>query len=161
MSAKPVLLILVGSDMSVMDALQSCGRPFSGRAAKMTVHPLHQADVQAMTGLDAVEAVDALLITGGFPEIIQSWRPGMGCRDFLREKWSRSRPAGASTTPWCGTCPPCPVPSRTRRWWRCPAVVLRTICLLRRIGVRRTLFAPGSGQGNREGGDAAGFTPAG
>ncbi|MFD9302445.1 ATP-binding protein [Streptomyces sp. NPDC060048] len=85
LSAKPVLLIPVGSDMSVMEALQSYGRPFFGRAAKMTVQPLHLADVQAMTGLDAAEAVDALLITGGFPEIVQSWPPGMGRRDFLRE----------------------------------------------------------------------------
>lgn len=85
LSAKPVLLILVGSDMSVMEALQSYGRPFFGRAAKMVVQPLHLADVQTMTGLDAAEAVDALLITGGFPEIVQSWRPGMGRGDFLRE----------------------------------------------------------------------------
>lgn len=85
LSAKPVLLVLVGSDMSVMEALQSYGRPFFGRAAKMTVRPLHLADVQAMTGLDAADAVDALLITGGFPEIVQSWRRGMGRGDFLRE----------------------------------------------------------------------------
>ncbi|MGW3563282.1 ATP-binding protein [Streptomyces sp. NPDC000941] len=85
LSAKPVLLILVGSDMSVMEALQSYGRPFFGRAAKMTVRPLHLADVQAMTSLGAADAVDALLITGGFPEIVQSWRSGMGRTDFLRE----------------------------------------------------------------------------
>ncbi|THA70381.1 ATP-binding protein [Streptomyces sp. A0958] len=85
LSAKPVLLVLVGSDLSVMEALQSYGRPFFGRAAKMTVQPLHLADVQAMTGLDAAEAVDALLITGGFPEIVQSWRPGTSPGDFLRE----------------------------------------------------------------------------
>ncbi|MFK4270814.1 ATP-binding protein [Streptomyces milbemycinicus] len=85
LSAKPVLLILVGSDMSVMEALQSYGRPFFGRAAKITVRPLHLADVQAMTSLDAADAVDALLITGGFPEIVQSWRPGTGRTDFLRE----------------------------------------------------------------------------
>ncbi|MER6089584.1 ATP-binding protein [Streptomyces bluensis] len=84
LSAKPVLLILVGSDMSVMEALQSYGRPFFGRATKMTVQPLHLGDVQAMTGLDAADAVDALLITGGFPEIVQSWRPGMSRTDFLR-----------------------------------------------------------------------------
>ncbi|WP_424644137.1 ATP-binding protein [Embleya sp. AB8] len=85
LSAKPVLLVLVGSDMSVMEALQSYGRPFFGRAAKMTVRPLHLADVQAMTGLDAADAVDAQLITGGFPEIVQSWRQGMSRVDFLRE----------------------------------------------------------------------------
>lgn len=71
--------------MSVMEALQTHGRPFFGRARKMTVQPLHLGDVQAMTGLDAAEAVDALLITGGFPEIVQSWRPGMDRADFLRE----------------------------------------------------------------------------
>ncbi|MEU9878279.1 ATP-binding protein [Streptomyces phaeochromogenes] len=84
LSAKPVLLVLVGSDTSVMEALQSYGRPFFGRAAKMTVQPLNLADVRAMTQLDAAGSVDAQLITGGFPEIVQSWRQGMGRTDFLR-----------------------------------------------------------------------------
>ncbi|PGH48824.1 DUF234 domain-containing protein [Streptomyces sp. Ru87] len=85
LSAKPVLLVLVGSDMSVMESLQTYGRPFFGRAAKMTVRPLHLADVQAMTGLSAAEAVDALLITGGFPELVQTWRPGLSRAEFLAE----------------------------------------------------------------------------
>ncbi|MEW1925614.1 hypothetical protein [Streptomyces sp. NPDC088360] len=51
----------------------------------MTVHPLHLADVQAMTRLEAADAVDALLITGGFPEIVQSWQPGMSRVDFLED----------------------------------------------------------------------------
>ncbi|WP_182885941.1 ATP-binding protein [Microbispora sp. H10885] len=85
LSAKPVLLILVGSDLSVMEALQSYGRPFFGRAAKMTVQPLHPADVAVMTGLNAAEAIDAYLITGGFPEVVQAWRPGMSRVDYLRE----------------------------------------------------------------------------
>ncbi|MFF4631817.1 ATP-binding protein [Streptomyces griseorubiginosus] len=84
LSSKPVLLLLVGSDVSVMESLQSYGRPFFGRATKMTVRPLNLADVQAMTELDAADAVDAQLITGGFPEIVQSWRPGMSRTDFLR-----------------------------------------------------------------------------
>ncbi|HEY9439830.1 MAG TPA: ATP-binding protein [Streptomyces sp.] len=84
LSSKPVLLLLVGSDMSVMEALQSYGRPFFGRATRMTVRPLNLADVQAMTGLGAAEAVDAQLITGGFPEIVQSWQQGMSRTDFLR-----------------------------------------------------------------------------
>ncbi|WP_182875355.1 ATP-binding protein [Microbispora sp. H10670] len=85
LSEKPVLLILVGSDLSVMEALQSYGRPFFGRAAKMTVQPLHPADVAVMTGLNAAEAIDAYLITGGFPEVVQAWRPGMSRVDYLRE----------------------------------------------------------------------------
>lgn len=85
LSAKPVLLVLVGSDLSVMEALQSYGRPFFGRAVKMTVQPLHPADVAVMTGLNAAEAIDAYLVTGGFPEVVQSWRPGMSRVDYLRE----------------------------------------------------------------------------
>ncbi|MEU4313081.1 DUF234 domain-containing protein [Nocardia sp. NPDC024068] len=88
LSAKPVLLLLVGSDLSVMEALQSRDRPFFGRATKMTVQPLHLADVQEMTDLSPAEAVDALLITGGFPEIIQSWRPGSSRPEFLAEALS-------------------------------------------------------------------------
>lgn len=85
LSAKPLLLLLVGSDMSVMETLQSHGRPFFGRAAKMTVHPLHLADIQTMTALDPADAVDALLITGGFPEIVQAWTPGTSRSQFLQE----------------------------------------------------------------------------
>lgn len=85
LSAKPILLILIGSDLSVMTALQSHDRPFFGRAATMTIRPLHLGDVAEMTGLDATEAVDALLITGGFPEIVASWRSGMSRVEFLRE----------------------------------------------------------------------------
>lgn len=90
LSARPVFLILVGSDLSVMEALQTHGRPFFGRAAKMTINPLNLFDVQAATGLDPAESVDALLITGGFPEIVQAWRPGMSRRDYLRHQLSSS-----------------------------------------------------------------------
>lgn len=44
--------------MSVMAALQSYGRPFFGRAAKMIVQPVCLADVTVMTGLEA-EAVSS------------------------------------------------------------------------------------------------------
>lgn len=86
LSAKPVLLVLVGSDLSVMEALGSYGRPFFGRAVRMMVNPLHLADVHAMTGLPAAESVDALLITGGFPEVVQAWEPGMDRGEYLRQE---------------------------------------------------------------------------
>lgn len=88
LSARPVMLILVGSDLSVMEALTTYGRPFFGRAPKMTVRPLHLGDVAAMTGLNAADAVDALLLTGGFPEIVQSWGQGASPAKFLRESVS-------------------------------------------------------------------------
>ncbi|WP_024804465.1 ATP-binding protein [Nocardia sp. BMG51109] len=85
LSAKPVLLVLVGSDLSVMEALQSHDRPFFGRATKMTVRPLDPAAVQEITELSAAEAIDAQLITGGFPELVQSWGAGRSRIEFLRE----------------------------------------------------------------------------
>ncbi|MBG0825068.1 ATP-binding protein [Planomonospora sp. ID91781] len=84
LSGRPILLLLVGSDLSVMEALQEYGRPFFGRAAHMTVKPLDLGDVADMTGLAAADAVDALLITGGFPEVLRSWEPGMDRTAFLR-----------------------------------------------------------------------------
>ncbi|MBO0801586.1 MAG: AAA family ATPase [Nocardiopsaceae bacterium] len=85
LSAKPVMLILVGSDLSVMEALTTYGRPFFGRSVKMTVRPLHLGDVAAMTGLGGADAMDAMLLTGGFPEIVQSWPAGASRAEFLRQ----------------------------------------------------------------------------
>ncbi|MGH3680921.1 MAG: ATP-binding protein [Natronosporangium sp.] len=84
LSAKPVLLLLVGSDLSVMEGLQSYGRPFHGRATRMVLRPLDLHDVAAATGLAAADAVDAYLITGGLPELVRSWRPGTSVWDYLR-----------------------------------------------------------------------------
>lgn len=86
LSAKPVLLLLVGSDLSVMRSLQEYGRPFHGRAARMVVRPLDPADVRRMTDLGPADAIDAFLVTGGFPEIVQRWGPGASRTDFLRDQ---------------------------------------------------------------------------
>ena len=67
LSRKPALLILIGSDLSMMETLTSYGRPFHQRGAQMTVGPLNPADLSAMAGLTAAEAFDATLITGGLP----------------------------------------------------------------------------------------------
>jgi len=88
LSSKPVLLLLVGSDASVMSALQNHDRAFFGRAAPMTVEPLTVAEVASITRLDPAPAVDAWLITGGFPEIVASWRPGESRQAFLRQSLS-------------------------------------------------------------------------
>jgi uncharacterized protein len=83
LSAMPILLLLVGSDATVMEGLQQYHRPFFGRAAKMTVRPLSPADVQSMTALEPADAFDAYLLTGGFPEIVRSWAPGTSRTAFL------------------------------------------------------------------------------
>jgi AAA+ ATPase superfamily predicted ATPase len=86
LSTRPVLLLLVGSDLSMMESLQEYGRPFHGRAARMLVRPLNPGDVQQMTALEPAEAIDAFLITGGFPEIVQRWKPGTTRTGFLRDQ---------------------------------------------------------------------------
>jgi uncharacterized protein len=83
LSRKPVLLILIGSDLSMMEALTSYGRPFHQRGAEMTVGPLNPADVSAMAGLSAADAFDAALITGGLPIICARWKNGEDTRSFL------------------------------------------------------------------------------
>jgi AAA+ ATPase superfamily predicted ATPase len=88
LSSKPVFLLLVGSDASVMESLQEYGRPFHGRAAALVVEPLDPAEVQDMTGLAPADAIDAWLITGGFPEIARSWRRGESRLGFLRRSLS-------------------------------------------------------------------------
>jgi len=82
---KPVLLILVGSDQSVMETLQSHERAFFGRAGSMVVEPLRVNDVAEATGLPSAEAIDAWLVTGGFPEIVASWRRGESLHTFLKQ----------------------------------------------------------------------------
>jgi AAA+ ATPase superfamily predicted ATPase len=83
LSRKPVLLILIGSDLSMMETLTSYGRPFHQRGAQMTVGPLNPADVSAMAGLSAADAFDAALITGGLPIICARWKNGEDTRSFL------------------------------------------------------------------------------
>ena len=87
LSRKPVLLVLIGSDLSMMEALTSYGRPFHQRGAEMTVGPLNPADVSAMAGLSAADAFDATLITGGLPIICARWRNGEDTRSFSPGSW--------------------------------------------------------------------------
>ena len=83
LSRKPVLLLLIGSDLSMMEALTSYGRPFHQRATEIPIGPLNPADVAAMTGLDAADAFDATLITGGLPVIAARWQSGEDIWSFL------------------------------------------------------------------------------
>jgi uncharacterized protein len=80
---KPVLLILIGSDLAMMEQLSTYGRPFHQRAVEMVLSALNPHEVMTMTGLPPAEAFDAYLITGGLPLICQEWREGWTRRRFL------------------------------------------------------------------------------
>lgn len=80
---KPVLLILVGSDLSMMEALSSYGRPFHQRGQEMVLGPLNPAEVSEMLQLEPADAFDAALVTGGLPLICAAWPRGADLWQFL------------------------------------------------------------------------------
>ena len=85
----PVLLVLIGSDISMMSALTEYDRPLYGRPTlEVVVEPFGPHETAEMLDLTAADAIDAQLVLGGFPQITQEWRPGMGMWDFLEEQLS-------------------------------------------------------------------------
>ena len=82
---KPVLLVLIGSDLSMMEALNSYERPFHQRGREMVVGPLNPAEVARMLGLPPAQAFDAALVTGGLPLVCADWPSGAGLDDFLKD----------------------------------------------------------------------------
>lgn len=90
---RPVLLLLLGSDLAMMEHLTAPDQPFYGRATEMVLDPLTPTDVGTMTGVDAFSAFDAYLITGGLPLVAQEWEQGMSAIEFLRSSFSRSTSA--------------------------------------------------------------------
>jgi len=73
LSQVPVLLCLIGSDVSVMGLLTTHGRPLFGRAAELRVDALAPADLRELLGLDAAGAFEAAVVTGGLPRLAQEW----------------------------------------------------------------------------------------
>lgn len=79
----PVLLVLIGSDTSMMAALTEYGRTLYGRAREMVIPPFSPHETATMLDLDGAAAFDAYLVAGGFPLVVQSWRRGESLWPFL------------------------------------------------------------------------------
>src|SRR5580698_8094411 len=75
LSRKPVLLVLIGSDLAMMERLDDYERPFHQRATVLVLPPLNPAEVGGLLGLSAADALEAYLVTGGLPPICQEWEP--------------------------------------------------------------------------------------
>jgi hypothetical protein len=84
LSRKPVLLILIGSDLAMMEKLDDYKRPFHRRATVMVLPPLNPVEVGDLLGLEPADALDAFLVTGGLPLICQEWQRGSSLKEFLR-----------------------------------------------------------------------------
>jgi len=79
----PVMLILVGSDVATMEALSEHGRPLYDRPRELVVQPLTPADIASMLRLKAVDAFDAYVTIGGFPELAIAWGRGRTLWEFV------------------------------------------------------------------------------
>lgn len=88
LSRAPVLLVLVGSDLSVMELLATYDRPLYGRAQEMLVRALTTVETAELLDLPAAAAFDAQLVTGGLPRLLQEWGPGRGRREVLAEQFA-------------------------------------------------------------------------
>lgn len=86
LSVRPVLLILLGSDLHMMSRLTAYDRPFFGRADNLVLGPLNPAEVGGALGLEPADAVDAHLVTGGLPGIVRTWPHGTPALTFLRDE---------------------------------------------------------------------------
>lgn len=84
LSRRPVLLVLVGSDLAMMRSLDEYGRPLHGRASRgIVVDPLTPFEIGRLLKLPAADTLDAYLVVGGFPEIARSWPAGQDLKTFL------------------------------------------------------------------------------
>ncbi|MFC8801218.1 ATP-binding protein [Streptomyces griseoincarnatus] len=88
LSKKPVLLLLLGSDVAAMEQLSAHDQPFYGRAVELVLQALTPRDIAAITETKSFDAFDAHLVTGGQPLVAQEWAPGMSLDDFLGESFT-------------------------------------------------------------------------
>jgi AAA+ ATPase superfamily predicted ATPase len=85
--SRRVLFILIGSDISMMEALSAYERPLFGRIKEMVVNPFELGDVAQMTAADdPAVAIDAQLVTGGYPRICAEWRGAPDVMAFLHRQ---------------------------------------------------------------------------
>jgi uncharacterized protein len=86
LSTRPVLLLLLGSDIHMMERLTAYDRPFFGRADNLVLGPLDPAETGRALGLGAADAIDAHLVSGGLPGILRSWPHGTPALAFVEQE---------------------------------------------------------------------------
>ncbi len=81
----PVLVVLVGSDVAMMERLTEHDQPLYGRAQEMVIDALTPADVAAALpdDRDAVDLLDTYLATGGYPRLLTEARRYGSMSDFV------------------------------------------------------------------------------
>lgn len=81
-----ILLIVIGSDLAMMEAMTSDDRPLYGHPTRqLIVQPLRTGEVGRLLDVTGADAVDATLMVGGFPLLVLSWPTGTSREDFLAQ----------------------------------------------------------------------------
>lgn len=84
LSAGPVLLVVVGSDLSVMESLGAYGSPLYGRPSReLVVEPFGVGEIGEILNLDPTTACDMALVVGGFPLLVRDAAGFDGALPFL------------------------------------------------------------------------------
>jgi uncharacterized protein len=86
LSNRPVLLLLLGSDLHMMERLTAYDRPFFGRADNLLLGPLNPAEVGDALDLEAADAIDAYLLSGGLPGILRAWPDRVPALEFAEQE---------------------------------------------------------------------------
>ncbi|MFJ1757508.1 ATP-binding protein [Kitasatospora sp. NPDC088134] len=86
LAKRPVLLLLLGSDLHMMERLTAYDRPFYGRADNLVLGPLNPAETGAALGLAPADAIDAHLVSGGLPGILRAWPHATPALRFLEQE---------------------------------------------------------------------------
>ena len=86
LSPRPILLLLLGSDLHMMERLTAYDQPFYGRADNLVLGPLNPADTGDALDLSGADAIDAHLVSGRLPGILRAWPHAMPTSAFLEQE---------------------------------------------------------------------------
>lgn len=86
LSRMPVLLVLIGSDESMMELITAPRQPLHQRPSReIVVRPLDPAEAAMLSGLTGVDALESYLVTGGFPRLVRA-RMDRTLAEFLADQ---------------------------------------------------------------------------
>jgi AAA+ ATPase superfamily predicted ATPase len=88
LSAVPMVLVLIGSDLHMMEELESYDRPLHGRVTPFVIEPLNPAEMNSMVRTDPATALDAYCMLGGFPQLAVTWHAKDTVRRYLTRELS-------------------------------------------------------------------------
>jgi AAA+ ATPase superfamily predicted ATPase len=84
----PVLLVLVGSDVAMMERLTNHDRPLFGRSRTMVVNPFDPGECASALGgeRNPMDVFDTHMMTGGYPRLVASAARAQHALEFAEEQ---------------------------------------------------------------------------